>query len=169
MIFLIGYMGCGKSAVGKVLAKHLNKKFIDFDDYLEAKEGAIIKDIFKNKGEIYFRKAESVHLQSLIEENKDAVIALGGGTPCYGNNMQQINEASSKTFYLNVNVPNLTERLEKEKSHRPVIAHLSKEELMEFIGKHLFERNPFYQQSAFTINANTKTVQEIVLEIEELL
>lgn len=169
MIFLVGYMGSGKSTIGKQLATEIKKDFIDFDDYLEAKEGASISEIFKNKGEIYFRKAEAEHLATLLQENKDAVIALGGGTPCYGTNMNSILEKTDKVFYINVNVPNLTFRLEKEKAHRPVIAHLSHEELMEFVGKHLFERNAFYQKAPYTINANNKSVKEVITMIVELL
>lgn len=169
MIFLVGYMGSGKSTIGKLLANAIDKEFIDFDDYIVAKEDASISEIFKNKGEIYFRKAEAKHLETLLQENKDAVIALGGGTPCYGTNMDTILKASDKVFYINVNVPNLTNRLEKEKAHRPVIAHLSQEELMEFIGKHLFERNPFYQKATHTINANNKSVTEVTEVIKSLL
>ncbi len=169
MIFLVGYMGSGKSTIGKLLATAIGKEFIDFDDYIEAKEDASISEIFKNKGEIYFRKAESKHLATLLQEHKDAVIALGGGTPCYGTNMDTILAETDKVFYINVNVPNLTNRLEKEKAHRPIIAHLSQEELMEFIGKHLFERNLFYEKATHTINANNKSVTEVTEAIKSLL
>lgn len=169
MIILLGYMGSGKSAVGREVATRLNIPFIDFDDYIEAKEGLTIVDIFKQKGEIYFRKAESNYLAMLLEERPDAVIALGGGTPCYGNNMELLLKSAQHIIYLNVSIPNLAVRLKNEKAQRPMIAALKDEELIEFIGKHLFERNVFYQQAPYTVYAGTKSIDVLTDEITALL
>lgn len=165
MIILLGYMGSGKSAIGKALAANLQLPFYDLDAYIETAEGVTISEIFKNKGEIYFRKAESTYLKLLLDEAPEAIVSLGGGTPCYAGNMDFLKTKTQNTFYLNVSIPNLALRLSKEKEHRPMIAHLSEEELIEFIGKHLFERNVFYQQAVHTVNCNGKTIAEIVAEI----
>lgn len=82
-IVLIGYMGCGKSSIGKSLAKKLRKKYLDLDDYIENREGKTVYDIFKNDGEIYFRKKETIYLKELIENRDNIIISLGGGTPCF--------------------------------------------------------------------------------------
>lgn len=165
-IFLIGYMGSGKSVVGRRLADVLSYKFLDFDDYISAKEQLSVSDIFERKGEIYFRKAEYKYLNDLLGV-EDTVVSLGGGTPCYGNNMQTLLDGKASTvIYLKASIPTLTERLFEERNKRPLIAHIStKDELMEFIGKHLFERAPFYEQANISINTNDKDVTDIVQEI----
>jgi len=156
-------MGSGKSAVGKNLAEVLGYKFIDLDSYIQNEEGKTITEIFKNKGEIYFRKIESNYLNDVLNLNA-SVVSLGGGTPCYGTNMDRIKSANNTTsVYLKASVSCLSERLFKEKDHRPIISHISnKNELDEFIGKHLFERVPFYSQSAYTVNTDDKTIDEVV-------
>lgn len=161
-LFLIGYMGSGKSVIGETLAEILNFQYVDFDDYIETKEATNILDIFKTKGEIYFRKAEYDYLKDMLERN-DTVVSLGGGTPCYGNNMQTLLNAKESTcIYLKTTIPTLTERLFEERSKRPLIAHLeTREALTEFIGKHLFERSSFYQQSQISVQTDDKSVQEI--------
>ncbi|GLB52239.1 shikimate kinase [Neptunitalea chrysea] len=169
MIILLGYMGSGKSAVGKSLAVKLNQPFLDFDEYIEQKEGISVTTIFQEKGEIYFRKIEHLYLKELLDENRNMVLSLGGGTPCYSNNIALLLKATPHVFYLNVGIGTLVERLLKEKSHRPVIAHLTEENLPEFIGKHLFERNSFYQQAHHHVNANKKTIEELVNEIGALI
>ena len=162
-LFLVGYMGSGKSVVGNNLAEILKYNYIDLDDYIEKKEKTSIKIIFETKGEIYFRKIESIYLKELINI-KNTVVSLGGGTPCYGNNNDLILESeNSLSIYLKALIPTLSDRLFEEKSKRPLIAHLkTKDELNEFIGKHIFERAPFYEQSSITIKTDGLTVSEIV-------
>lgn len=163
IIVLLGYMASGKSLVGKQLAKKLNYKFIDLDTYIESKINASISQIFETKGEIYFRKLESNSLKEVILEEEDVVLSLGGGTPCYSNNMEIINNSEKVlSIYLKTSIPTLVERLTKGKSQRPLISHLeSDEQLTEFIGKHLFERSPFYQMAKILINTDNKNLQEI--------
>ncbi|MGC1474172.1 MAG: shikimate kinase [Psychroserpens sp.] len=173
IVFLIGYMGSGKSLVGGQLAKILNYNFCDFDAYIEHKENASIQEIFNNKGEIYFRKAEKLYLEEIINLN-NTVISLGGGTPCFGNNMAMILEAkNSATVYLKTGIPILVERLFKERSKRPLIAHLeSKDELSRYIGKHLFERSFFYEQAPLSVKTDNRSANEItkaiVLQLGEM-
>ena len=154
-IVLIGYMGSGKSIIGKSLELKINIPFIDLDQYIADKEQLSVINIFKLKGEIYFRKIETFYLQEIINKNDSVILATGGGTPCFGNNME-ILKNKSKTIYLKTSIKNL-------------ISHLSDDDLPEFIGKHLFERAPFYQQSDFIITTDNKSIKEIVDEIASIL
>jgi len=162
----MGYMGCGKSTIARFLAKSKSLTLIDLDYYIEEKEHLPIKEIFSTKGEIYFRLQESIYLKEILETKDNYVLSLGGGTPCYANNMNAILKSKIPSIYLRANIPTLVNRLEKEKSSRPLIADLTDEKLIEYIGKHLFERAPFYEQSNFKINVNGKSVLEISSEIE---
>ena len=166
ILILVGYMGSGKSSVGKSLSKILGYDFIDLDAYIEENLQMTISEIFESKGEIFFRKQESSFLKDVLEKQQ-TVVALGGGTPCYGNNLNILKEADdSKMIYLKSSIQNLADRLYSEKSKRPLISHLhSKTELIEFIGKHLFERAPFYEQSDITIKIDTYTIDQIVESI----
>lgn len=160
----MGYMGSGKSTIGKDLAKALGYSFTDLDNYIEDKQGQSISEIFKTKGEIYFRKKETEYLQELIENRDKCVIALGGGTPCYSTNLNLLlKNINVKTIYFKLSISSLVNRLFKEKENRPLISHLKlKEDLTEFIGKHLFERSEYYSQAELTISADGKSVQELV-------
>lgn len=160
-------MTSGKSTIGKVLAKKLNYTFVDLDAYIEEKEEMTITGIFKTKGEIYFRKLESVYLQDIIRDYENTVLALGGGTPCYSNNMEIILTAKN-TFSIYINVPlgELVNRIDKEKQQRPLVSHLkSKSEILEFVGKHLFERSNYYNQADVVIDANNKSTDKIIENI----
>lgn len=163
-IFLLGYMGSGKSHLGKQLSANLNYSFYDLDEVIEKEHGAKISEIFSSRGEIFFRKAERKTLEKMLQLEKNAVVALGGGTPCYGDNMDLIKAAEDvKSVYLKLNIETLKARLAKEKDHRPMISHLDTDEkLEEFIRKHLFERGFYYNQSDVIIDCNSKKEAEIV-------
>ncbi len=167
IVILIGYMASGKSTIGKILAEKLHYDFIDLDSYIESNEGISVQNIFKNKGEIYFRKLETLFLNEIIDKKNNVVLSLGGGTPCYGRNMSIIQNASHvKSFYLKASISFLVNRLKTRKSKRPLIAHLkTEEELTEFIGKHLFERAPYYEQAEFKISIDNKSRNKIAKEI----
>jgi shikimate kinase len=149
-------MASGKSLIGKKLAQVLNYKFIDLDDYIENEEHLSISEIFKNKGEIYFRKREHEILKNILSIDQHCVVSLGGGTPCYSYNLDSIlNNKDFKTIYLKVSINIIVDRLFKERENRPLISHVkTKEDLLEFVGKHLFERITYYNQAEFTIDAN---------------
>lgn len=170
IVFLIGYMGCGKSTVGELLANELNCSFIDFDAYLEDTMGISIAETFKQKGEIFFRKQEYLHLAKLLELD-NYIVALGGGTPCYGDNITKlISSNNAKVIYLKASVETLTERLFTEKSKRPLISHLdTKEALNDFIRKHLFERSFYYNQAHFKVNIDELVPKQVVNKIIQLL
>ncbi len=163
-IVLLGYMASGKSAVGRLLAKAENLKFIDLDNYIEEKENNSISIIFSKYGEIYFRKKEGEYLKEVLNLKEDCIISLGGGTPCYGNNMKLIEE-NSISFYLKASIKTIFERLKTETSQRPLVATIGLDQLQEYIAKHLFERNVFYEKANFTIIVNDKTIEEIEAEI----
>ena len=163
-IVLLGYMASGKTSLGKVLANNLGYSFIDLDDIIEENEKILIQEIFKLKGEIYFRKKEYYYLKKVLIENDNMVLSLGGGTPCYGNNMNLLlNSKNTKTIYLKATIKTLVKRLTNEKSKRPLISHLESENMLtEFVGKHMFERSHYYNQANLTVFTDNKTKQEIV-------
>ena len=113
-IFLIGYMGAGKSVVGRLLSQINGFNFYDLDEYIEVKEGKKVSEIFNENNEVYFRKIENKYLKeiSLLKENK--IISTGGGTPCFQNNFEIINESSNSTsIYLKANIDVLVNRLKE--------------------------------------------------------
>ena len=169
-IILIGYMGSGKTTIGIQLAKKLFLNFTDLDEFIEEKEQKSIKEIFEQKGEIYFRKIEHKYLKQFIKENESFVLSLGGGTPCYAGNLDLIlNDKNNLSFYLRGSISTLFKRLSKNKLKRPLINDLSDNQLTEYIAKHLFERGLFYDKATYKISIDDKEVQEIVTEIRILL
>lgn len=167
IVVLMGYMGSGKSTIGKELARILKFEFIDLDEYISDKEAASIPEIFTKKGEIYFRKKETLYLDEILNAKTDLVLALGGGTPCYASNLKAItlNEGTT-SFYLKLSIPSLVKRLFQEKHNRPLISHINTtDDLTEFIGKHLFERTQFYNQAQFIINTDGLTQKDVLEDI----
>ena len=167
-LVLLGYMASGKSTISKKLAKILDVDFIDLDDYISEKEGDTIKNIFKNKGEIYFRIQENKYLNELLNGEKNIVLAIGGGTPCYSNNMDLINKKAT-SIYLKATLNSLYTRLIQEKSERPLVSELNNDKLKEYIAKHLFERAPFYERANYTISIDDKSIEDIIEEIQHLI
>ncbi|MCF6295927.1 MAG: shikimate kinase [Flavobacteriaceae bacterium] len=163
-IVLLGYMASGKTTIGRVLAKNLGYKFIDLDDIIEDGEKNSIQEIFKLKGEIYFRKRESFYLNKVLSNNDKIVLSLGGGTPCYSNNINFLKDSKNiTTIFLKSSIETIVKRLKNEKHTRPLISQIETEELLqEYIGKHLFERIPFYNQADLTVSTDDKTIKEIV-------
>ena len=169
-IILLGYMGSGKTTIGIQLAKKLYLNFTDLDEFIEEKEQKSIKEIFEQKGEIYFRKIEHNYLKQFIRENESYVLSLGGGTPCYAGNLDLIlQDKNNLSFYLRGSIPTLFKRLSDNKFKRPLINDLSDNQLTEYIAKHLFERGHFYDKATYKISIDDKEVQDIVTEIRILL
>ncbi len=168
-VVLVGYMGSGKSTVGQLLATELNQVFLDLDTYIEEKEEMSISEIFETKGEIFFRKKEYQYIQELMHSDMSFVLSTGGGTPCYSGNMETMLTKTKNVFYLKVTIPELLKRLNDEKEKRPLIKDISEEDLPEFFGKHLFERNPYYAKATHTILCSDKTTEEIVADIKACL
>ena len=168
IISLIGYMGCGKSHISKLLSDKLNLKLIDLDKEIIACHNMPIAEIFAKKGEIFFRKQERAILNEILNTETDCVLSVGGGTPAYYDNISLINDKST-SVYLRTSVKILTERLLKQKQKRPLIANIPDEQLSEFIGQHLFERQQFYSRAKHTVITDRKTPEEICLEIAKIL
>lgn len=170
-IVLLGYMGCGKSLIGRFLAKELQMGYQDLDDYITKKEKKTIPEIFKERGEIYFRKKETECLQEVLNTTNNTIISLGGGTPCFSGNMELILKGvNTYSIYLKTSIIELVRRLFVEKDKRPLISHVKdKNELTEFIGKHLFERSFYYNQAQYIINTDHKTPETIIEEIRNTL
>lgn len=162
-IILTGYMGVGKSTIGKCLAKKIFFPFVDLDRLIEEKNNATIPEIFQSKGEIFFRKQEHIILNELIDNEQNMIISLGGGTPCYANNHLVLQRENITSIYLKMNAHDLTERLKQSKKNRPLLQNI--DDLYSFVGQHLFERNYFYSFAKHTINVANKSVEKIVEEI----
>lgn len=148
-MFLIGFMGCGKSYIGRLLAAKLGFQFVDADTVIENTEGVKIAQIFVDKGEPYFRKIESETLRG-FQKWDNMVVATGGGAPCFHNSMDWMNE-NGITVYLKASPELLLSRLKNEANHRPILGGRTDDDLLHFIEQKLEERNPFYTQATLTI------------------
>lgn len=144
-VFLVGFMGSGKTTLGRSLAARLNYEFLDLDDRIEQQEGQSISKIFETLGEEGFRLLEKQRLRALGAVDR-LVLSTGGGTPCHHDNMAWMNDHGI-TVYLNTPIPVLHERLRHQKQHRPLIAGMNDEALKQFIESRLSERQSFYVQS----------------------
>lgn len=163
-IVLCGYMGSGKSQVGRLLASKLGVVFFDLDDQIEINQQKSIKKIFSEKGEIFFRKKENEVLKELLNAPENFILSLGGGTPCYADNLEILkNNKEVRLIYLKVELNKLTKRLFNEKEKRPLISDQeSRESLNDFIRKHLFERQYYYLQSDIILDVSELSIEETV-------
>ncbi len=144
-IVIIGFSGAGKSTVGRKLANKLSMTFIDLDLYIEEKYHTAIPLLFERYGESVFRTLEYAALQEVLTSD-NAVIAVGGGTPCYEDAMAQIN-THAKSIYLQLDENEIVEHLLHSKKKRPLTNHLNEEDLRAYVRKTLAEREPYYLQS----------------------
>lgn len=168
-IILLGYMGCGKSTIAKLLAKSTSISCLDLDEIIEKQENSSVKKLFSEKGEIYFRKLEHQILASLIQNQESFILSLGGGTPCYSNNHEFLISENVISIYLNASAQTLYDRLINSKSERPLIADKNPEEMKEFIAKNLFDRSYYYNQAQYKISVDGKSPERIISEIETIL
>ncbi len=166
-IILSGYMGSGKSGVGMSLAAKKGLPFLDLDEEIAKAEQKDIPQIFESSGEIYFRKKETEILTSLLKSGDDFILSLGGGTPCYANNLELMkNNKDTTLVYLKTSLEELKKRLWNGRFSRPLISHLESPEVLEdFIRKHLFERTYYYNQSDMTVVTDGKRIEEVSEEI----
>ncbi len=163
-IYLIGYMGCGKSTLGRRLAKHTGIQFIDMDHYIEERNYKSIPQIFAEEGEAEFRKKERKALEELSEFT-DIIIATGGGAPCFFDNIDLMNK-SGKTIYMNIDPEILADRLLKSKTERPLIKGKSRDELVAFIDETLKKRDEFYKQAHYQITKPDFDLDELMKILE---
>ncbi len=165
-IALVGYMAAGKNYWGKRLAERLEVPFLDLDEELEKEVLHMpIPEFISTKGELAFRKQERHMLTELSTNQSNIVLATGGGTPCYYDNMEVLKQAFT-TVYLDVSIKTLADRLKENRIHRPLISHVKDDELKEFVAKHLFERRVFYSQAKIAIHENDLTLDELIARIE---
>ena len=160
----MGYMGSGKSIISKELSSKLGFKNIDLDNEISSELGLSIPEIFQKKGELFFRKKEKEVLERILNTQEDVVLSLGGGTPCYYDNIDVINERSV-SVYLAANVSTLVKNLLQEKGERPLIAGIKDEELSNFVGQHLMERNRYYSKAKMVVMVNDWDLDRIVNDI----
>ncbi len=151
-IFLIGYMGCGKTTLGKALASEMKKEFIDLDTYIERRFHASVKQIFAQRGEDGFRDVEHRMLCE-IADFENVVVACGGGTPCYFDNMDYMKE-TGVTIYLKASPATIINHYKMSRTVRPLLQNKSPEELKDFITTQLEDRAPFYEKARYTINVD---------------
>lgn len=151
-ILLIGYMGSGKSTLGRWLAKRLGYTFIDMDDLIETEENATISEIFATKGESEFRLIEQATIAKLNNYH-NVVIATGGGTPCFFDNAKKLNELGI-TIYLKITPHVLVDRLKGATHMRPILANKTDHEMLTFITQKLVEREPYYNKAKVIADAN---------------
>lgn len=152
-------MGSGKTTAGKELAVRLNYSFVDLDLYIEKKEKRTISTIFSDEGEKNFRKIERRVLKEIVKTD-NIVVACGGGTPCYSDNMLLMKE-KGQTVYLEMPVGALINRLKNSYGERPLIKGKS-EELRNYISSTLAEREKYYQKAHYTVNALNLKVDSIL-------
>jgi len=162
-------MGSGKTSVGKILAEKLVFQNADLDNLIETHQQKSIAEIFRDNGEIYFRKLESQIFKKFVTTQNSFVLSLGGGTPCYSNNHELLQRRDVISVYLKTSVDILINRLKKERNERPFIANLSDNELKDYINKHLFERNFYYYQAKYIMTTDQKNIMQIANEIVKIV
>jgi shikimate kinase len=166
IIYLIGFMGSGKTFWAEKLSSRLNIPWFDLDSLIEEKAGKAVRVIFEEEGEVQFRKMEHQMLQSFSkgfasDTALQAILSCGGGTPCFHDNMKLMNQ-SGKTIWLNPPVRILATRLGKDSGQRPLLAGKKGEELEQFISLKLEERKPWYQQAGVIIKDPVPSLQGIL-------
>ena len=160
-IFLVGFMGCGKSYWGKKLSEKIHIPFFDLDGKIEEQEGKSIAQIFAENGEEYFRMVEKETLYMITESHESFILATGGGTPCFFNNIDYIKKAGI-AVWINCSVDCLYSRLQKEKDKRPLLNAIPDGELKSFIVKKYSTRKIYYQQAQIIAHDETMDLDKLV-------
>ena len=160
-IFLIGFMGSGKTHWGRQLSARLELPFYDLDGVIVENEHRSVAEIFSDKGEEYFRYMEKETLEQIVDGKEDFILSCGGGTPCFFNNIELMKKAG-KVIWLNTSVDVLKQRLLKERRSRPLISEVDDEELRRYIIRKLSERRMYYQQADVTVSEENTTLDELI-------
>lgn len=166
-IFLIGYMGAGKTTLGKELAKQMNLSYIDLDHHIEQRYCQTVRKIFDEKGEDAFREIEKKVLEE-VASFENIIISTGGGAPCFFDNMSLMKD-TGLTVYLKATTDELIRRIELNKQARPVLQNRSAEELVSFIDEALKVRLPFYEQAHIHFDAEMMNTAEDIVALTEKL
>ncbi|MBN8687949.1 MAG: shikimate kinase [Chitinophagales bacterium] len=160
-IYLIGFMGSGKTHWGRLLSEKLGIRFFDLDEQITAKAGKSIPEIFAIDGEEHFRLLEKEVLQTLTASHEQFILSTGGGTPCYFNNIDFMNEAGT-TVWIHTPADVLFTRLVKEKEKRPLIRDLSDEQLRSFISKKYADRRMYYEQASLIVEEEPVQLEKLI-------
>jgi len=172
-VFLIGYMGCGKTTLGEVLAGLMQCRFIDLDEWIEDRCGMTVVQIFEKMGEQRFRRLE---VEALLEvaAMTDVIVSCGGGTPCHGDNMALMNQAGT-TVWLTTSAERITARLllPEQKCKRPKINTLAADEVLPLVKRELQARSSYYSQAQMqfdstdieTAAATQRTARRLAMEL----
>ena len=164
LLFLIGYMGCGKSSIGRPLAKRLGLKFVDMDAEIERRCGVSVQQFFADRGEEAFRRLERELLRELTSA-EDTVVATGGGVPCFFDNMELMNGAGV-TVYFKLAPEKLAARLEHGTAKRPLLRGKSQRELVEYIRENLERREPFYSRARLIVACDSMSDEYVARHVE---
>ena len=160
-LYLIGYMGCGKSTIGRKIARYAYMRFVDTDSKVEQREGATVADIITNQGEEYFRTVEQAVLADTAADD-DIVVSTGGGLPVWGDNMARIAQLGV-SVYLRRSPKNIISRLSPYgRQKRPKFRGFNDEQLLAFMTTHMAEREPIYSQADIIIDCDTMSDNEII-------
>ncbi|HLN53708.1 MAG TPA: shikimate kinase [Lentimicrobium sp.] len=158
-VFLIGYMGSGKSTAGKKLANRLKFDFVDVDAAIEQMTGKPVAKIFSDEGEDQFRQLEHSIIKSLTAR-KNVVIATGGGAPCFFDNIQLMN-SKGVTVYLKMAPGALAKRIIESKSERPLLKYVANEDLPAYINIHLQQREVYYKRAEIVVDGENLKIDEL--------
>ncbi len=166
LLFLVGYMGCGKSTIGRKLSAKIGYELVDTDHLIEEREGLSVGEIFEKFGEARFREMEREVLVELINSGESCIVSTGGGLPLFGDNMELMNGAGL-TIYLHRTAENIASRLSPSGRHkRPKLRGLNDEELVAFMSKNIEERYPTYLKANCFVDAVPMNDDEILEFIE---
>ncbi len=160
-IFLIGFMGTGKTHWGRLLSQKLGLPFFDLDEQIVNSAEKSINEIFAEKGEEQFRLLEKETLYIINESHESFIMACGGGTPCYFNNIVYMKEAGM-VVWINTSVPTIFERLLKEKEHRPLLRDLTDDQMRSFIAKKISDRRIYYEQAQVVLEEEDMNIDKLI-------
>jgi shikimate kinase len=164
-IFLIGFMGSGKTHWGSRIAKNLQIPFYDLDAVIVNEDGMSVSEIFATKGEEYFRYKEKQTLEELVSQQENFVLSAGGGTPCFFNNIEFM-KRHGKVVWLNTSLEALNQRLLKEKMSRPLIREISEAGLRAYIIRKLSERKMYYEQADLMVHEETIELEPLITMLQ---
>lgn len=168
-IFLIGYMGCGKTSLGRKLARAAGLRFVDTDAAIEEREGATIADIFRYEGEEHFRVQERRLIDELADSEEDMIVSTGGGVPVWRDNMERMN-AAGETVYLRRTPEQIASRLSPHgRSKRPKLRGLDDGELIAFMTADMAEREPFYSKAHICIDCAERSDAELTESVLSII